>query len=207
MAITNGYATLAELKATLRITDMTDDTLLENAIESSSRLIDGYSSRQFWTSGTATSRIYNATDDFQLMMDDVSGTAGFVLKSSSMANQTYDVTWAATDFQIEPLNGVLDGQYWPFDRVRACGRYLFPTINTSFTLAALVQVTATWGWASVPSPIKQATLLQAARIYRRYDSPLGVAGFGDFGVVRVSRFLDPDVQQLVEPYRRLRNFA
>ena len=32
-----------------------------------------------------------------------------------------------------------------------------------------------------------------------------VAGFGDFGVVRVSRFLDPDVEQLVMPYRKMRN--
>ncbi len=40
MAITNGYATLAQVKAALRITDSVDDPLLEMAIESGSRAID-----------------------------------------------------------------------------------------------------------------------------------------------------------------------
>ena len=40
MAITNGYATLAELKAYLGIADTVDDTMLENIIESASRSID-----------------------------------------------------------------------------------------------------------------------------------------------------------------------
>ena len=50
MAITNGYASLTEVKAALRITDTIDDSLLEMAIESASRLIDGYASRQFYSS-------------------------------------------------------------------------------------------------------------------------------------------------------------
>jgi hypothetical protein len=39
------------------------------------------------------------------------------------------------------------------------------------------------------------------RQYKRYDSPLGVAGFGDMGAVRVSR-IDPDIQSMLAPYRR-----
>ena len=62
MAITNGYATLAETKAALRITDSVDDSLLEMAIESASRLIDGYAGRQFFSSGTAI-RYFTADDD------------------------------------------------------------------------------------------------------------------------------------------------
>ncbi len=46
MAITNGYATLAQVKAALRITDSVDDPLLEMAIESGSRAIDGYANRE-----------------------------------------------------------------------------------------------------------------------------------------------------------------
>ena len=50
MAITNGYATLAQVKAALRIPadDTVDDTLLEMAIESGSRAIDGYTNRSFY---------------------------------------------------------------------------------------------------------------------------------------------------------------
>jgi hypothetical protein len=41
------------------------------------------------------------------------------------------------------------------------------------------------------------------RQFKRYDSPLGVAGFGDIGVMRVSR-VDPDVAALLEPYVKVR---
>lgn len=40
MTITNGYATLADVKAAFRIQDTVDDTLLELSIESASREID-----------------------------------------------------------------------------------------------------------------------------------------------------------------------
>jgi len=66
-----------------------------------------------------------------------------------------------------------------------------------------VQVTGTWGWSSVPTAIKQATIMSATRLYKRYDSPLGVLGFGDLGVVRISR-IDPDIASLLMPYRRIR---
>ena len=48
MAITNGYCTLAEIKAALRLTDTADDTLLENSIEGASRRIDGYCGTFFY---------------------------------------------------------------------------------------------------------------------------------------------------------------
>jgi hypothetical protein len=70
-----------------------------------------------------------------------------------------------------------------------------------------VRITGVWGWVSIPTAVKQATILQASRIFKRNDSPLGVAGFGDMGVVRVGARLDPDVQHLVDPYRSMRNFA
>jgi hypothetical protein len=101
----------------------------------------------------------------------------------------------------------LDGIEWSFNKLRAVGDYLFPTVNANYGEQALVQVTARYGWASVPSPVKQACIIQASRLFKRLDSPLGVAGFGDLGAIRVSRFLDPDMAQLVEPYRRMRMFA
>lgn len=201
MAITNGYATLAETKAALRISDAIDDTLLEMAIESASRLIDGYASRNFYSSGTAT-RYYVADNEFVVQVDDLAnGTV--TVRSSEQGNGLFDVTWDTDDYQLEPLNAVLDGQAWPFTSIRAIGDYLWPIEGGE----ALVQITGTWGWPAVPIAIKQACIIQASRIYKRLDSPLGVAGFGDLGAIRVSRNLDPDVEQLVMPYKRMRNFA
>jgi hypothetical protein len=201
LAITNGYATLAETKAALRISDAIDDTLLEMAIESASRLIDGYASRNFYSSGTAT-RYYVADNEFVVQVDDLAnGTV--TVRSSEQGNGLFDVTWGTDDYQLEPLNAVLDGQAWPFTSIRAIGDYLWPIEGGE----ALVQITGTWGWPALPIAIKQACIIQASRIYKRLDSPLGVAGFGDLGAIRVSRNLDPDVEQLVMPYKRMRNFA
>jgi hypothetical protein len=54
MAIVNGYCTLAQVKAALRITDTTDDTLIENSVEAASRLIDGHAMRNFYSSPQRT---------------------------------------------------------------------------------------------------------------------------------------------------------
>jgi hypothetical protein len=83
---------------------------------------------------------------------------------------------------------------------------VFPTGNAyGDGQEALVRITGVYGWPSVPKAVQIASVIQASRIFKRYDSPLGVAGFGDFGAVRVSRFLDPDVEQLVMPYKKMRN--
>jgi hypothetical protein len=208
MPITNGYATRNQVKAALRIgtADTLDDDLIDNCVGAASRLIDGYCNRRFWQTGTAEARIFQAEDSFYCSIDDIAGTA-LTLKSSTQADGTFDLTWSRSDYQLEPLNGNLDGLTWSYDKIRAVGDYLFPTVNANYGEQALVQVTAIFGWPSVPEPVTQATIIQASRIFKRYDSPLGVAGFGDLGAIRVSRFLDPDMAQLVEPYRRMRIFA
>lgn len=208
MAITNGYATRNQIKAALRIgtADTQDDDLIDNCAGAASRLIDGYANRQFWQYGSATTRVFTSGDDFVCQIDDISSTA-ITLKTQTNADGTFDVTWSATDYQLEPLNGIQDGLTVAFTRIRAVGRYLFPTLNANYGEEALVQLTAVYGWPAVPDPITQACIIQASRIFKRYDSPLGVAGFGDLGAIRVSRFLDPDMAQLVEPYRRMRMFA
>jgi hypothetical protein len=208
MTITNGYATRNQVKAALRIgtADTLDDDLIDNCVGAASRLIDGYCNRRFWQSGTAEARVFQAEDSFYCSIDDIAGTA-LTLKTSTQADGTFDLTWSRSDYQLEPLNGNLDGLTWSYDKIRAVGDYLFPTVNANYGEQALVQVTAIFGWPAVPEPVTQATIIQASRIFKRYDSPLGVAGFGDLGAIRVSRYLDPDMAQLVEPYRRMRIFA
>ena len=208
MPITNGYATRNQVKAALRIgtADTLDDDLIDNCVGAASRLIDGYCNRRFWQTGTAEARVFQAEDSFYCSIDDIAGTA-LTLKTSTQADGTFDLTWSRSDYQLEPLNGNHDGLTWSYDKIRAVGDYLFPTVNANYGEQALVQVTAVFGWPSVPEPVTQATIIQASRIFKRYDSPLGVAGFGDLGAIRVSRFLDPDMAQLVEPYRRMRIFA
>ena len=199
MAITNGYATLLDVKAALRITDSMDDTLLETAIESASRMIDGFTARTFSNAGTAV-RNFAATDAINLIIDDAITVTK--VESTDEIGDTY-TEWAATDYQLEPVNGRADGLYYPYTGIRAVNTYSWPVVDYQ----ALVKITGTWGWASVPTAVKQATIIQSSRLFKRLDSPLGVLGMGDMGQIRVSRYLDPDVEQLVMPYRIMRNFG
>jgi hypothetical protein len=199
MAITNGYATLSETKAALRITDSVDDSLLEMAIESASRLIDGYTYRYFYNAGTAT-RDFVASDSYLTIIDDLISLSE--LKTTDEIGSEY-VTWGSADYQLRPVNGKQDGLNVPYTSILSTDDLLFNILGEQ----ALVRVTGVWGWSAVPIAVTQATIIQSSRIYKRLDSPLGVAGFGDLGAIRVGRALDPDVEQLVMPYRIMRNFA
>lgn len=196
MALTNAYTTLANVKAALRITDNVDDGLLEIAINSASRMIDGYCEREFYTAGTA-SRYYAADSELVVQVDDLAGTA-ITLATDPNAQGAFDLVWTTADYQLEPLNGKLAGQSWPFTRIRAALNYLFPVTND----LALVKVTGVFGWPSIPNDIELACILQSERLFKRFDSPTGVLGFGDMGAIRVSRQIDPDVAQLLNPYAK-----
>lgn len=194
MAITNGYCSLTEVKAALRITDTIDDSLLEMSVESASRLIDGYANRSFYSAGTA-SRYFVADNDFLTYIDDAVTITEVATDSS--ADGTYDIIWQASDYQLEPLNGRVDGLPAPYNAIRAVGDYTFPIWGGE----GLVKVTGTWGFSAVPVTVKQAAIIQASRIFKRLDSPLGVLSSPDLGYIRVSSRLDPDVAMLIDPYK------
>lgn len=193
MSITNGYCTLADLKTILRIADNVDDTMLEARITEASRVIDQHCDRRFYADTAASARLYVAVDDELLMVDDISSTTGLVIKTDTAGDGTYATTLTSSEYQLEPLNALTKGS--PVRSIRPIG-VLFPTTDAP----AGVQVTAKWGWPSVPSPITSACILLAGRLVKRGDSLLGVAGFGDLGAISV-RNIDPDVERMLRPYR------
>jgi len=201
MAISNGYATLTDVKSAFRIQDDVDDLLLELSIESASREIDGWCERVFYSIGTAT-RIYVPTDPFLTEIDDLQSVT--TLKTSSTGD-TFDQTWATTDYQLEPLNGVIGGIIeTPFTRIRAIGSYLFPLWEPRNVNAheATVQVVGVFGRATVPTAVKQACIILSMRQFKRYDTPLGIS-YDELGSLRVGR-VDPDVEKLLSPYKKWR---
>jgi phage gp36-like protein len=197
MAIVNNYASLNEVKQAMSIpvSDVVDDTMLEIAIESASRSIDAYTGRNFYSSGTAT-RYFSPKSNYVCDTDDM---AQFIEVKTTDSTDQYTIEWKTTDYQLEPLNNVVDGVYVPFTRIRAIGDNLFQPLNGEAT----VEVKAVFGYTPMPIQIKQACIIQASRLFKRLDSPLGVAGIGDLGVIRVSSRLDPDVAMLIDPYRKI----
>ena len=203
MALTNAYCSLTDVKAALRIADTIDDVLLETAINSASRLIDGYCNRYFYQGSTSSEvRYYAAADSFFVEIDDlVSLTA---LDTAPVNSNVFDVNWSnagsANEYELTPRNGLANGLYSPYTGIKAVGAKVFPTQYGE----ALVRVTGRFGWSAVPDAIKQACILQSARLFKRLESPLGVAGVSDLGIMRVTRSIDGDVAQLIDPFRQMR---
>ena len=193
MTITNGYCTLAQIKAALRINDAVDDTLLEMAVESASRMIDAECDRNFFS--TSATRDFVPSDTTTVDTDDL--TAITSVKLDDDGNGTFNITLAVTDYQTEPLNQRVSGNAFPIYRLRMIGDYLLPIWGRQAT----VRIQGTYGFTPVPKQIEQATVIQGSRIFKRLDSPLGFAGFSDMGVARVGR-VDPDVAMLIRPFKK-----
>ena len=159
MPITNGYATLSTVKAAARLTDAVDDTLLELAIESSSRLIDGHCQRHFYVT-SSESRYFAADNSYACTIDDVAGTA-ITVQTSSGIDGVFDETWAANDVQLEPLNRMSAGLRFPVSRLIAINNYLFPVDPQG---EAAVKVTAQFGFGTaIPVDVQQACVLMSLR--------------------------------------------
>lgn len=195
MAITNGYATLAEVKAALRITDSTDDTLLENSIEGASRRIDGYCNRFFYQK-SATVTMYPRDNYYIQLADDLVSVT--TLKTDDDGDGSYETTWTvSTDYLLEPLNATVQSR--PYRRVVAVGGKTFPLVPLPDPPS--VQLVGVWGWSAVPDDVREACILLSMRQFARYNAALGVVGFADMAVQ--VRAVDPDVRDLLNPYQLL----
>lgn len=184
MALGDPYATLPEIKDYLSITATTYDDELADALASASEEIERCTNRQFNKTTTASARVYQPHDSYVVRVDDFHTTTGFVLKTDEAGDGTFETTWASTDYELFPLNGIVNGQTgWPYNKICGTQSRWFPLPWTG--RRATIEVTAQWGWASVPAPVKQACLILAAETFQLKDAPLGVAGMGEFGVVRV----------------------
>lgn len=199
MILTNPYCQGLELRSHLGDSgERLDSDSIDKAISASSRAIDKWCGRRFWQDGSVVARVYQPEDPYVAWVDDISTTTGLVIKTDTAGDGTYATTWASTDYQLEPLNANLTDAAYAWWRIVAIDRYTYPSSARRPTL----QVTAKFGWSAIPDEVTEACLLKAASLFKRKDAPFGIAGFGDFGAVRIGR-ADPDVIDLLGPYRRL----
>ena len=200
MATGDPYISTAELADFLGMdaaAEAAAGTLLEVAVDAASRWVEGYTRRDFNLATAATARYYDTTDTGRVLVDDI-GHATVTVATDTSQDGTWATSWAASDLQVSPLDALAASE--PVTSLLAVGAYTFPEVTRR---QGLIRVTARWGWPAVPDAVKQATYIHAARLYKRRESPTGVLGGGDFGLVRVGTIIDPDVEQLLGPYRYL----
>jgi hypothetical protein len=197
VAIVNGYITLAGLKNYLKIDDSVEDTLLEQIVESASRSIDRIANRRFYLDSSATARTYRPVGNMRVIIDDVGTTTGLILKTDPNSSGVYQTTFTLNqDYIVEPTNALAKGR--PINYLTIVG-------GTAMSLPVnywpQVEVTARWGWPSVPDDIEQATYILSADLYKRKDSIGGVLGLSELGAIRMSP-LGRDITSMVRAYRR-----
>jgi hypothetical protein len=201
MALGDVYVTVPELKARLGIQDDNDDTRLLSAVKAASRGIDKVTNRQFNDAGSATSRVFQPDTADRAEVDDFSTTTGLIIQTDTALDQTFSQTWTSRDYELRPLNGIVDGEPgWPYWHLSAIGTQWFPIPRGWPAPRATLRVTARWGWAAVPDAIKEACQICAEEIFKLRDAPFGVAGFADYGAVRVRQ--NPIACSMISPYRR-----
>ena len=195
MAIVNGYVTRTEVKNALGLGTAAltpDDTEIDQVITAVSRAIDDYTGRFFYSvAGTA---LYTATDYLYVGIDDFSAITS--VKTDENNDGTAEVTLTPnTDYRLV-TNQTFPG--WPYTAVQitSFGSHTLPVLVTEG-----VQIIGTRGWSAIPAPIEAATLVQSTRLHARRNTPLGVAGSPEGGIVRLLSRLDPDVELMLRPYR------
>ena len=190
MAITNGYATLSEIKTYLGISASTDDARLELAIEAASRAIDTECSRKFYAT---TETLYFETDDpLRCDLDNDLLTVTSIAYDST-GRRDYQ-TLAGTDYELDP-------EAAPYRTVwiAPASSYFFPVNQRRG-----IRIVGSWGYNATGSPpqaIARACVILATRYFKRKDAPFGVVGTPELGFLRVTA-KDPEVRALLNPYRR-----
>ena len=207
MSITNGYITSAEAQAYTGVNLAGSTSLLDDVVEASSRLIDEYCGRHFYQDIAATR--YFDTDEAQHlilgpMADLVSVTS---MTEDRLGDGTYSTTYTAGQYQLGPVGAATNApSAQPFTSVKLLNNVTFMcAVPTG--IRGIIKIVGTWGWPEVPIEVKQACRIIVAEVMKLESAPLGIVGFADFGVTRVSKSMSPRAIQMLQPYVHGGNFG
>lgn len=196
MSVVNGYCSVVELREQLDDEyQKIPDVLIERAINSVSRAIDnycGFPRRKFWKDPTPTAHVYVPTMSDVMYVDDIADGSSIVLESDGSP-------WTVDDYTLYPLNAEALNPAYAYTKIVATGSRRFVLDRTG---RPTVSVTGLHGWSAVPDEVSQSCVIRSTSILKRRDAPFGVAGFGEFGTSVRIRAEDPDVADLLGPFRR-----
>lgn len=184
------YTNRVLVKQQLGITDSTEDSLIDKAIAAASRAIDRHTGTTFYPV-TETRRF--ASSGGVVWIDRFTDTAGLVIKTGT--GGSYPTTLTSAQYVLEPYNAPSRGL--AYDRISAPYAVAFAGGNADYPD---VEITAKWGYATVPDDIEMACRIKAVQLFQRKDTPYGVGGSSEYGEVRMSDGEDRDIALLLRPY-------
>lgn len=184
MELSHAYATEDALREQLGDSQKRlPKAMLIRALNAASRAIDNHTRDQFYADDTPSLRQFESADGDEVMVSpSIATTTGLIITSEG-------ANWATTDYRLYPLD----------KPSKTVIRRDPVTGGRRFRAGYLVDVTARWGWITHPPEVEEACLLKATTLFSRKDAPFGVATFGDFAALRISR-QDPEVIELLSTY-------
>jgi hypothetical protein len=198
------YTSVEELKSRLNISDTVSDFELELAVQAAARAVESYCGRFFYQ--IAETRTYVPYDLYELPVDDLVSVTS--MATDQDGDGVFEQSWVAgTDFQLSfgiwEFNANVTGEARPYTHIRAInavgGGKFFP-YTWPFSRLDRIQIVGVWGWPAVPYRVKQAALQIASELFKLKDSPFGLAGTSEFGMVRLPRGGNPYVASLLCDY-------
>tara|TARA_B100000900_G_scaffold361404_1_gene334085 strand:+ start:2986 stop:3612 length:627 start_codon:yes stop_codon:yes gene_type:complete len=199
------YADKTELKAYIGLSGSGQDDNIDNALDGASRQIDKITGRRFYQDSSAQVKTYTPNNEFILDVDDISTTTGLIVKLDDNDDGTFETTLTInTDFIVEPVNPdiikITGGTTYtaPFTQLRILNTRSSERFDPS--IVNNVQVTAKFGYSFIPEPIKQATLIQGLRLFKRKDAPFNILGNEQTGQIELFNKFDPDARELIKGY-------
>lgn len=193
MAISNGYATLAEYKIFAKITSTqaTEDSAIESIIEGVSRYIDLKTQRTFYARDET--RYFNTPSGRSLMLDDD------LLTIDTLTNGD-DGTIANTEYHLLPKNEA------PYNEIR-----LTKTTTERWETDSegddefVISVDGTWGYMTDHTDdIREACLMIAQSFVKRRsgENVSGIAKVTAAGVVITPQDMPSAAADLINHYKK-----
>ncbi len=174
-----------------------DLDILQNALTAAENGVRHHCGRDFTQvdgSADSSTRYYRPNRDL-VTIHDIADSTGLSITDNG-------ATIASSGYQLEPANQLaMDGSYRPYDTIRRMYGWWQAQLGGPEELTIAVS-TARWGWTTVPDAVVEATFILAKDLAHLRSNRFGVAGFGDFGVVRVRD--NPHVTQILQPFRKQR---
>jgi hypothetical protein len=189
LTVNQFYTSVEEVKQRLNITDSESDFQIQAAVPAAARAIEAYCGRHFYP--LAETRTFVPYTIYMLPLDDLVSVTSF--KVDRDGDGVFEETWVqGTDYELaygpDEYNQNASGEARPYTIARtinAMGGGLFFPYTWEFSRLDRIQVTGTWGWPQVPYGVQEAAAQTAAEIFKLKDSPFGLAGTSEFGMIRV----------------------
>jgi hypothetical protein len=200
------YIGLDEFKDRLGITDNTDDSQAQLAIQGASQAVNDFCGRHF--NRIVETRTFEPSNVWLLDVDDiVPGTACQVnldLQGSGVYSQALTQN---VDYVLRYGRGMFNqnflGEPRPYRQLQIIQTGNWLPFTWPFARLDRVQIITTWGWPSVPAPVTTGAFILAEDLFRLRDAPFGILGMADLGISKIKQ--NPMLTRMLERYVNARH--